>query len=86
MDARNELREEIDALKASVLTATARLEAISDEFQDRMRDLDTLRDDLDTLQQAVEPLKHESRAAKRPPGQEQIIFNERRVRRSGSAR
>ena len=77
--ARDELREEISALRASVRTATARLEAISDEFQDRMRDLDTLRE-------AVELLQHESRAARRPPGKEQSIFDQQRFRGAGSAR
>ena len=78
--ARNELREEISALRASVRTATARLEAISDEFQDRMLELDTLRE-------AVELLKHESRAAKRPPEQQiKSIFDQQRFRGAESAR
>ena len=79
MDAtRNELREEISALRASVRTATARLEAISDLFQYRMLELDTLRE-------AVELLKHESRAAQPPEQQIKSIFDQQRFRGGGSA-
>ena len=77
--ARQEQREELDALKVSVRTATARLEAIRKEFQDRLLELDTLKE-------AVELLKHELRPAKRQAGSEQSIFDERRFRGGGSAR
>ena len=77
--AREELREEISALLEAVRMANARLEAISDEFQDRLLDLDTLKE-------AVELLKHEHRRARRPPGEEQSIFDQQRFRGDGSAR
>ena len=42
--------------------------------------------DNDTLREAVELLKHESRPVRRPSGQEQIIFDQQRFRGGGSAR
>lgn len=71
MDARDELREEVSAMREAVRILGARFEAASEEIRERRLELDALREAVEQLKAEMTAISHEPRQ----PQREQIIFD-----------